>query len=207
LIKFFFLGIISALPFTISFGPVFFAISETSLKRGFISGVIVSFGILLSDILFVTLIGLGFAAFFGDEISNLIFSLFGGIMLLFLGISFFKKEIKLHPKDKIKISKRPVESFLKGFIINSLNPYVVLFWTGMVALVNTNLEIKGGEFRSYFSGFLLILFASDLFKAWLAKSLRDKLNQKLKIIYRVIGVIFLLFGIKLVYEFLLYLWS
>jgi threonine/homoserine/homoserine lactone efflux protein len=204
LTKYFFLGILSALPFTISFGPVFFAITETSLKRGFLSGMVVSIGILLSDILYVTLIGLGFAAFFNDEYSHFLFSLLGGTMLLALGISFLIKKIQNQTSSDIVVSKRPIQSFVKGFVINSLNPYVALFWTGVIALVNTEMGISGGDFRSYFAGFLLILFMSDLLKAWLAKTLRRKLTEKLKIIYKVIGFIFLVFGVKLISESVIY---
>lgn len=200
MIKYFLIGLVTALPFTISFGPVFFAITETSLKRGFISGAIVSFGILISDILYVTLIGLGFSALFSDGYSKSIFSIFGGIMLLIFGFSFLRKKIETQPSRDFKTSKKPVESFIKGFIINSLNPYVALFWTGIVALVNTELNISGNSFALYFAGFLFILFLSDLTKSWLAEVMRSRLSKKLNVIYRIIGVIFSLFGIKLLYD-------
>ena len=115
MIKYFLIGFVTALPFTISFGPVFFAITETSLKRGFISGAIVSLGILVSDIIYVTIIVLGFSALFSDNYSQSIFSLFGGIMLLIFGISFLRKNIDAIPKDIISVSKKPFESFIKGF--------------------------------------------------------------------------------------------
>lgn len=207
MIRYFLIGLITALPFTISFGPVFFAITETSLKRGFISGAVVSLGILASDIMYVTLIGLGFAAFFKDDYSHSVFSLAGGLMLLLLGVSFFRKKVQLKPDQDIVISRRPVQSFFKGFIINSLNPYVVLFWTGVVALVNTELNISGSIFRSFFAGFLTLLFISDLLKAWLAESLRNKLSEKLNIIYKVIGSLFLVYGIKLISESIIYFWK
>ena len=207
MIKYFLIGFVSALPFTISFGPVFFAITETSLKRGFFSGAIVALGILLSDAIYVALIGLGFAAFFNDEYSNSIFSLLGGIMLLVFGISFLKKKIDLDQTNTIQISKRPAESFFKGFVINSLNPYVALFWTGVVALASTELDLSENSFYLYFAGFLLTLFISDLLKSWLAEFFRKKISSKLNIIYRILGLLFAGFGIKLLWESLVYFWN
>jgi threonine/homoserine/homoserine lactone efflux protein len=200
LIKYFIIGSVTALPFTISFGPVFIAITETSLKRGFSAGATVALGILLSDAVFVTLIGLGFAAFINDEFSKSIFSLFGGIMLMLFGISFIMKKIELHQSTDLPIGKKPMESFLKGVIINSLNPYVALFWTGAVGLVSTELSLSGISFGSYFGGFLLTLFISDLVKARLAESFRKNLSTRLNIIYPIIGLLFAGFGLKLLWE-------
>jgi len=207
LIKYFFIGFVSALPFTISFGPVFVAITETSLKRGFSAGVIVALGILLSDVVYVTLIGLGFAAFINDEFSKSMFSLFGGIMLMVFGISFIMKKIEVHQSTDLPIGKKPIESFLKGFIINSLNPYVALFWAGAVALVSTELNLSGESFGFYFGGFLLTLFISDLVKAKLAGSFRKNLSTKLNIIYRILGLLFAGFGLKFLWESGLYFWN
>lgn len=204
MIKFFLLGFVTGLPFTISFGPVFFAITETSLKRGFWAGTIVAFGIVLSDIIYVTLIGLGFTTFFRDEFSQSIFAVFGGIMFLIFGISFLKKNIELKPDSTIPVSKRPIQSFLKGFAINTMNPYVALFWVGVVAVASTELNLTGNAFIMYFSGFLLVLLVSDILKAWLAEVFRKKLSKKLKVIYRVLGVIFCGFGVKLLWDSIAY---
>ena len=52
-------GIVSGVVLAFLIGPVFFAIIQTSIERGFWSGVFVAMGVSLSDILYITVSYLG----------------------------------------------------------------------------------------------------------------------------------------------------
>ena len=64
-------------------GPVFFAILQTSVERGFWSGVLVSLGVSLSDIIYVTVCYFGLAQFI-DQDQNKIYMAYGGGAILIL---------------------------------------------------------------------------------------------------------------------------
>jgi len=56
-------GLLLGLTITISFGPGFVAIFQTNIGKGYISGMILATGILLSDILLISLSYMGMAEF------------------------------------------------------------------------------------------------------------------------------------------------
>ena len=203
---YFLLGLISGTPFGFSLGPVFFTIKETSLKRGFIAGVIVSLGILVSDLLYVVLISLGFAAAFSDDFSKSIFSFLGGAMLVAFGISFLIKRIDITTREDVEVSKKAFQSFMKGFLVNTLNPYVAIFWAATVAFAKVELNLTGLDVQFYLAGFLANLLIADILKAYLAQRLKGRLTSRLNLFYRIIGIIFLAFGAKLLFESFSIVW-
>ena len=88
----FIFGVLTGMISAISFGPAFLTITETSLKQGFLQGSMVSIGISLSDIMYVTLVSLGLGAFLFSDFRNPVIGLFGGLLLIAFGLSFFYKK-------------------------------------------------------------------------------------------------------------------
>ena len=60
-------GVLFGLLLTIFIGPVFFALIQTSVHRGFIYGVFMALGIALSDAIYVFLAYLGLSKILNDR--------------------------------------------------------------------------------------------------------------------------------------------
>ena len=121
--------ILSAIPlgFFLSFmiGPVFFVLLETSVVKGFRAAIIFDTGVVLADIVFITI------AFFSSY--RLIQSIkddpalfiFGGLVMLTYGIISFinnrkeARKIKIDEIDPKELAKTNYFSlFVKGFFLN-----------------------------------------------------------------------------------------
>lgn len=198
--QYLFVGILTGIVSAISLGPAFFVITDTSLKRGFFSGAIVAMGISLADSIYVTLILLGFAVFFENPDYRTVFSFSGGIMLLIFGTGFWLRKHRQadSPSHAGNRLVNPMRSFLKGFIINALNPYVPVYWLAVVAFSTSQLALSGIEVILFFAATLITLLLLDITKSWFAGQLRSHIMQYTTIIFRVVGTLFLLFGLKLV---------
>jgi threonine/homoserine/homoserine lactone efflux protein len=93
--------------------------------------------------------------------------------------------------------------FLAGYFMNLLNPGVLLFWIGASTAV-----ISGSEKNIHPDEYIFIAFAvcllinliADISKVMLAGKIREKLNpHNIHIINRVAGLIYLVFGVVLIY--------
>ncbi len=200
MIQYLFVGMLTGIVSAISLGPAFIVITDTSLKRGFISGAIVAMGISLADGIYVTLILLGFAVFFENPDFRTVFSFAGGVILLIFGAGFWlpKREQSGLPSFTSNKLANPLQSFFKGFVINALNPYVPVYWLGVVAFSTTQLALSGIEVILFFAVTLLTLLLLDITKSWLAAQLRRHIMHYTTLIFRIMGTLFLLFGLKLV---------
>ena len=113
--------ILAAIPFGIilafTVGPVFFVLLETSATKGFKAAIVFDLGVVLADIIFVTV------AFFST--SKLIetfkkdsnFLILGGVILFFYGVISFIKTSKsfrsiVKEYQKVKIQKNYIQLFM-----------------------------------------------------------------------------------------------
>jgi len=194
-----FLGIAAGLVFSISFGPVFVAITETSLRRGFMAGAAVALGVAISDVIYVVVILMGLSNLLEDPRFESVFALVGGMLLLLIGISLLvKKGVMGARVDK---KRRHVGSFFKGFLINSLHPYVPIFWLGVVASVKSQLNLDKSSDVQFFAGVLTTMLVVDVLKSYMAEVLRKRVAPYATIVFRIIGGIFFVFGLKLLFDF------
>jgi threonine/homoserine/homoserine lactone efflux protein len=202
--------ILAAVPlgFFLSFmiGPVFFVLLETSITKGFRAAVTFDLGVLLGDIVFITI------AYFSSY--RLITSIkdqpalfvFGGILMLTYGvISFFKlrKTSKL-PVDEVAVEiirKDYFGLFAKGFLLNFINIGVLAFWLAIIITVGPKLDMEQNRMIVFFASVLLSYFVTDLFKIVLAKKLRAYLNPHNIIkIKKLISIVLMVSGLLLMIQ-------
>ena len=181
--------ILSAIPlgFFLSFmiGPVFFVLLETSVVKGFRAALVFDMGVVLADIVFITI------AFFSSY--RLIQSIkddpalfiFGGLVMLTYGIISFvnnQKEAKkakideIDPKELAKTNYLTL--FIKGFFLNFINIGVLGFWLAILITIGPQLELKTSRMLTFFITLIIVYFVTDIFKILLAKQLRSELTQK-----------------------------
>lgn len=194
--------------FTLSFliGPVFFALIETGMEKGFRAGLAMCAGIWLSDflIIIITFLGLSYvlALVEWDGFRPWLGSI-GGIILIAFGLaSWFKPPSTEGLKDKFQLNKlNYLNLSIKGFVINSLNPFTVIFWLGIMSTVVANSAKTGAQASMFFTSLLFVVIIFDLLKVLLAK----KISQYLRIEYigtlkKFIGLTLLVFGFVLIWR-------
>ncbi len=190
------------LGFLLSFmiGPVFFVLLETSARKGFRAGLFFDLGVIVADILFLTI------AYFSsyqllENLSNQPgLYVFGGLILLVYGIyTIFNKQIK-KKEPVIKTRKSDYFSlFIKGFLLNFINIGVLAFWLGLIIIVGPSLDNEPKRIVVFFSSLLAAYLITDLFKILLAKQLRTKLTRRrIHIMKKVLGIVLIICGLVLI---------
>lgn len=194
-------GISMGLVLSAMIGPVFFALIQNSLEHGFRYAAILALGILLSDLIYVLITYFGVSLFAQNPYFEIILGYVGGAVLVGFGISTILKKNRNRPNTGgIPLPKTKKRTgFMKGFGINGVNPFVMLFWISIAGLVNLKEEYQRMDIWLYYTGILLTVFCIDLVKAFIAKQLSGfvtpKLMTKLNIL---VGFILIFFGSKLV---------
>lgn len=196
-------GVILGLTLSVffGFGPALVAEIQTSILRGFWAAVLLAFGVFLSDAVLVALGFLGAVQIF--ESNKIILGLAGGIILIIFGIVTFRRKVvidvdKEHPKLK-KDEPYFFTYIAKGFFINFTNPFIWIFWMGIVVGFTANYRADILMLVSFFVSALGTVFLFDMLKIFSAYKVKKYLQTHNIIwINRIAGVGLVLFGIYLV---------
>ena len=130
-------GFLFGLVLVILIGPVFLSLLQTSLEKGFYAALFFALGVMLSDSCYISAAYFGMHSFFENENFKHWVGIIGGILLIGFGISsFLKKEKSFHPKPITEFSTGKI--MLKGFLLNTMNPFVFFFWLGAVGMVSVS---------------------------------------------------------------------
>lgn len=184
-------------------GPVFFLLIDTSIKKGFKRGVYLSLGVLLSDIFYIAITY--FSSVASGVVNNYKWEIgwAGGLLLMVFGIvTIFKKpHIKSADLDLSDKGSSVWVEVLKGFLMNLLNPFVLIFWLGVSGSVSAGKSFTYIHTVIFFISVLTTVFLTDVMKAWSASKLRAFLKPNLLIwVNRISGTGLLLFGIRMIYK-------
>ncbi len=194
-------GIKWGLLLTILVGPIFFALLQAGIEYGIRAGFFVGLGIWLSDFLFISSVYLGMSyikevtAFPGFEFWM---GMVGGIILVSFGLgSIFSKPPDFEESPKLK-AKTLGGFFLKGFLINTINPFTILFWTGIMTTVVIGEAYTDDQAKWFFIGILGTISLTDFLKILFAKYIRNRLKPSWFLwLRRISGAALFLFGIIL----------
>jgi len=196
-------GLISGIILSFLIGPVFFTILQTSIERGFKSGVLVAVGVSLSDACYIALAYLGLSHLMDNPDFKIYLAYAGGLILLLFGSYYlFIKSRKLLYFDYEQVKpKNPARYIAKGFIINGLSPMVFLFWVGTVSFATTELGYGShAQATLYFASIVMTVFCTDILKAKLADKLRLIITPKfIRTLNIVLGIVLVIFGGRLIF--------
>ena len=192
-------GFLLGLSFVVFVGPVFFTLLQSTLSDGRKAGLMVALGILVSDIVAVAICLLGANVIFQDKTNNYYIGIAGAVLLFLLGAKYI-----LRPgKATIKLQNNTIGLagyFAKGFLVNFVNPFVIAVWLGVITYADTKYGM-GTDLYIFLAAALLAIIITDSTKVLLAHRLKFFLNDdKLKTIYRVIGVALVGFGLSILYR-------
>jgi len=199
--------ILTAIPlgFFLSFmiGPVFFVLLETSVVKGFRAAMMLDFGVVLADVVFILVAYFSSYRLIESIKDDPALFIFGGLVMLTYGIISFVKNKKasknIDPEDPAELAKTNyLNLFIKGFFLNFINIGVLGFWLAVLITVGPQLELKASRMLVFFATLIFSYLVTDVFKILLAKQLRSKLNPKnIILIKKTISVVLMISGVFL----------
>jgi threonine/homoserine/homoserine lactone efflux protein len=206
-------GLLLGLILSISIGPVIFAIIKQSLTNGKTAGYAFVAGVSSSDLVLLFVCNV-FTSLFNLVLNHKSsIALAGAGFLCIMGIyTLFFKKLKLENMG-VDATRKPIDikgiisSYFSGFLMNTLNPSVFLFWFAWTAAINNSADETTNPVQYkliVFGTCLGFVLLSDLLKVFLAGKLRPRLTEKnLVWINRISGIIILIFSAALLYSALL----
>ena len=182
------------------FGPALFALLQTTIHRGFTSGLMLAIGIFLSDLVLVGLCFVGAIQIISKPENNLAFGIISGIVLIIFGIVTYTRPIQANNSGEIKVKTPWLGTYIfKGFFLNIANPFVWIFWIGVVVGITANYEADVRSLYIFFSATLLTVLSTDILKCFASYKIKRFLTPKIMLwINRVAGIGLVLFGLYLI---------
>lgn len=196
-------GISLGLVLALMIGPVFFMLLNTSIKKGFKPAAYLAAGVALSDVIFIAIAVFGSSRIAAFSNHEKIIGWIGGLLLIAFGlISIFKPaRVSSEALELPDDSKSLLIDTAKGFMMNSLNPFVLIFWLGVTGALHSGQINEGFNQLLFFSAVILTVFGTDLLKAFLASRLKKLLTSFFLLwLNRISGLGLIAFGIKLLVE-------
>jgi len=206
-------GLLLGLILSISLGPVIFAILKQSITNGRKAGYIFVAGVSTSDIGLLLIANIFTSIFLLVLDHKAFIAMAGAGFLLLLGLYtlFFKKiKIEYDEKGEEKVFRKRdyLGIYISGFLMNTLNPSVFIFWFAWTAAIGASAAETNNPVQYKFLVFatcLVFLLLSDLIKVALASRLRPSLTEKNLIwINRISAIIILVFSAALFWGALKY---
>jgi threonine/homoserine/homoserine lactone efflux protein len=206
-------GLTLGLLLAISIGPIIFAIIKQSLNNGYKGGLLFVAGVSSSDIIIVTVCNL-LTSFFNQALKHqTAIGVCGSAFLLVIGIyTLFFKKVMMDDSgalvEKVFSTKQRIGIFFSGFLMNMLNPGVLIFWLAATAKIHSQIEDQLHPIRFLITVYvvcLLFVLVTDIAKVLLAGKIRPRLTpHNLHIINKISGIILVVFAITLAWGTLHY---
>ena len=185
-------------------GPVFFILLETSIVKGFRAALTFDLGVVLADIIFITIAYIGSYRLITSIKDNTALFMFGGIVMLAYGVISYiglhkEKKVDTHKIDNEIIRKDYLGLFIKGFFLNIINIGVLGFWLAIIISVGPKLEMQMPRMITFFATVIITYLLVDSVKIVLAKQLKSKMTPtNILKIKKGISIVLMVFGVVLI---------
>lgn len=190
-------GLVTGLLFTMTFGTVFFSLIQTSIKRGLNQALFIAAGVVLSDAFFIAIAVLG-TSFVAEEMKrfDLEIRTVGFVFLTILGIRSLLKKEKDHTNDEAPVAKKDALYVMKGILLNSINPMILISWMGVTTYAKTVIGFSLNQIVLFYLFALLTMFATMFGISYFAGKLKHILSAtNLNRVNNASGLIFLGFAV------------
>lgn len=194
-----FQGIMMGLILSTFCGPIFFMLINLGISSTLRSVFYLAFGVFLSDAITIFLL-LYVALGSISELKHLeMLYYFGGAVLIYFGVRNLIKEPVI--MEETEVSKKTLNTlFIKGFMINSLNPTILFFWFGAMMLAFSTYNNDKSLVLAQFITGLLVTLLTDCMKGYSAFHLKKYIKPSfLKVLNKISGLIIIGFGLKLIF--------
>lgn len=188
-----------ALVLSFATGPVFFLILQLAVERGFWPASALAAGVWFSDVLYISMVFFGFSYLSDNPNFTFYVGFIGGVILILFGLLGFFSKPKLR-EEKILGAKGYLLLFVKGMAVNVFNPFLFVFWIGVVG---RTIE-KGYSISDRILYFVILLFTVallDEIKIYYADKISQKINSKHVLwLSRISGLFLIGFGIAMLFR-------
>lgn len=183
-------------------GPVFFLLINTSISKGFVQALYLALGISACDASYILVIYLGFAQFTAIPIVAQYMSVGGGLILILFGLFMVLKRQAIKEIEPLEFqNKERFKYFVRGFILNLINPSVCLFWFGTVGVVAARYDNQINYAVLFFTLTIVTVLSTDILKIYLAKKISYYVSPiRLHRINQFSGLAMIVYGIYLLIE-------
>lgn len=192
-------GISLGLVLAMLVGPVFFMILVISIRQGFRSAAWFVTGVALNDAFYILVTYLSSSALMLFRNYTMEIGVVGGLVLIAFGLANALKKPAVQATDlELGETTSGWINLVKGFMMNLLNPFVLIFWFGVSGAAGYSRGDSAASVTIFYSATLATIFLTDLIKAWLARRLRDLLRPPVLLwLNRISGMALILFGLRL----------
>jgi len=192
-------GIFLGLFMAISVGPTLFAVIRYSMHHSYKAGVAFILGVSCSDIMYITIANIASSWLeFLEDHQDAVGYIGSGLFIIMGFVALLKKYKPQRPKQgkTLSISKSLYfKIWGTGFLMNTLNPAVVLLWLG------ATISVAGSSLSSrvvFFGTCLGIVLGFDFLKVLLADGIRRQLTlRRIMYLNKISAAIILIFGFLL----------
>jgi len=185
-------------------GPAFFALIQTSLQYGYKKAILFALGVLLGDIIYITLTLLGMAKILESEDFKFWMAVFGAIMLLVYAVYSWVKQPKLADENSIQKDSSYLKYLIRGLLLNALNPFIIVSWATWASAIAINFNYGINAQIQFFIGMLITIFSLDLCKAFIAHRLKHLITVRfIKNMNRTVAIVLIIFTLRIFY----YIWE
>lgn len=174
-----------------------------SLSSGPIAGFIITAGHAVLELFLIILIFLGFDTVLQSAAAQLLISILGGALLLYMGMDMLLGAMK--NSVKVRIDGNDPKSggmFLSGIIISASNPYFLLWWAviGLGFLLQSYSSFGLMGVVIYYIGHICADFIWYGFVSGVVGTTRKFMKEKLyRIIIGILGCLLIYFGGRFIY--------
>ena len=192
-------GLLFGLLLCVLIGPVFFALIQNSIEKGFWSGFFMAIGVALSDTFYIVITYFGISQLVESENFKMWLGGVGGVIMLGFGLFYlFKSVPKTVVMKNTNGNRDGFKQILKGFFLNGVNPFVLFFWIGIMSKVSIDFEYTSNQALGFFVALVGTVFIVDVLKSYFATKLREIVTARfMRIMNRVVGVALILFALRL----------
>ena len=194
---YFFEGVLTGLLLSVSPGPVFFTLIETSISRGYKRAIYLALGVFITDISII-LLSIFFSRYLINHLTNNpVFTWIAAVFFMIAGL--IKVILPIKSPVRIQADDHPygnLQNLVKGMLVNGLNPALFIFWIALATLYKQ----KSPEAPLYyFSGVLLITLSMDILKSiYSARIFAWTKVVEARWLVRITGLVFVFFGLAIV---------
>ena len=198
-------GALLGLSLSILAGPMLFILIQLGIEKGFRAGATAGFGVWASDTLYVLAAYLGISYLLQLtqwQGFKLWASLAGGLILIVIGTA----TLLARPAMKSLQAGKPAGHnwtgyWMKGFLINTFNPFTAFFWIGVMTSVSADGPLPAFDAMLFFGSIIGVIILTDLLKVLLAKRIQHWMQYSyLLVLRRVSGTALVLFGVFLMFR-------
>lgn len=189
-------GVLLGLFMAISVGPTLFAVIRYSMHHSYKAGIAFIFGVSFSDIIYVTLANIATNWLNFLEAHQKTVGYIGSVLFIGMGLLSLLRKYKPKRPSQGRALDISAGAYFKiwgtGFLMNALNPAVILLWVGSA------ISVAGAALppRIVFFGVCLgIVLGFDIIKVFLADKIRRRLTlRRIMYLNRISAICILVFG-------------